>query len=350
LKAEIVKRDQKLKEQQEQHLQKAGKNQAFDQEKQNMGNMLVSKQQEISRLSEELSFAASQILDLKEQYRVEKERVVEYESIELHNKSLMNSAQQELLQANKSIEWLNEELTRKSQQLASYRREKGDQLTLVQTQLENVLQEKSSLEVRNQLVQKRADDLEQKLSQKMEQLREFENEKILTEQQFKSEMMSQKKLADLYQKKSQELSHHNQELENLMRELENRVLKVSEEHERVISEYTDTINGLKEHTTSQEMEIEKLKAQLGTMNADLAHKATSDQIGQLSETAAAASRLQKAGKSITQVYGEYAKIQQELIKEKAEVARLQECLNHIVNEFEQRVLYGNVGSVDPKDQ
>jgi predicted nucleic acid-binding Zn-ribbon protein len=313
------------------------KNPKMDQEKQNMANTLVSKQQEISRLSEELNFATTQILELKEQVRDEKSRVIELEGADSHNKSILTSVQQELLQANKSIEWLNEELARKSNQLAEYRREKGDQILRLQNQLETAVQEKSALEVRDQLRQKRLDELELKLSQKLESIREMENDKLLLEQQFKSEMVSQKKLADLYQSKAQELTKQNQELESLIRELESRILKVSAEHEKVVGEYEETISNLKEHTSSQELEIEKLKSEMKTINVDLINQYSTEAIGGLSETAAAASRLQKAGKSITQVYAEYAKIQKELIKEKSEVARLQECLNHIVAEFEQRV-------------
>jgi hypothetical protein len=67
----------------------------------------------------------------------------------------------------------------------------------------------------------------------------------------------------------------------------------------------------------------------------------------LSETAAVAGRILKQndsqensrlGKTVTQMYSDYSKIQKELIKEKSEVARLTDCINHIVAEFEQRVL------------
>jgi nucleoprotein TPR len=57
-------------------------------------------------------------------------------------------------------------------------------------------------------------------------------------------------------------------------------------------------------------------------------------IGHLSETAAAASRIQHAGLSLTEMYTEYARVQQELLQERSEVARLNGCLEKIVEEFE----------------
>jgi chromosome segregation ATPase len=341
LKEELRQQQQKFKQELDQQLQMARKAPLLDQEKQNMANTLLSKQQEIARLSDELNFFTTQNLEFKEQIRNEKSRVMELEGIELHNNSIVASLQHEILQANKSIEWLNEELSRKSNQLADYRREKSDQFLKLQNQLEAAMQEKSALEVRDQLTQKRLEELEAKLSQKLESIREIENDKLLLEQQFKSEMVSQKKLAELYQNKSQEVVKQNQELELLIRELEARILKITADHERMVGEYDDTISSLKEHSSAQELEIEKLRSEMKTMNVDAINQSSAEAIGELSETAAAASKLQKAGKSITQVYAEYAKIQKELIKEKSEVARLQECLNHIVAEFEQRVFLAN---------
>lgn len=150
----------------------SSKSQTFDQEKLNMSNMLLSKQQEIARLNQELTDNAAQLTDLKVELRSEKARNAEFQALEFQSKSVILTTQQELVQAKKSIAWLNEELARKSDQLGEYRREKSDQIAALQTELENNAQERSSLEVRNQLLQKRADELEQKFSAKIDQLRE----------------------------------------------------------------------------------------------------------------------------------------------------------------------------------
>lgn len=149
-------------------------------------------------------------------------------------------------------------------------------------------------------------------------------------------MLSQKKLADLYLSKGQEMTAHNRELEDLVKDLESRLFNLSEEREALDTESKETIADLKTQLQNQELEIEKLNSELKNINSEIINQNTSHQIGQLSETAAANSLLKKAGKSVTQVYSDYTKLQQELIKEKSEVSRLQECLNHIVSEFELR--------------
>jgi hypothetical protein len=175
LKKDVMERDAKLQEKEKKLQETISSGFTFDQEKQSMANSLLSKQQEIHRLSEELTYAQTQIGGLRDENRSQKDLITELQSNEMHSSSVLNSKTQELLQANKSIEWLNQELGMKTNQLAEYRKEKTEYISGLQSKHEDLLQEKSGLEVRNQLLQKRADDLEQKLADKMDQLREVTN-------------------------------------------------------------------------------------------------------------------------------------------------------------------------------
>ena len=206
----------------------------------------------------------------------------------------------------------------------------------MQSGLEESAQEKNGLEVRANLLQKRADDLESKLSAKMDSLQEAQNARIMSEQQFKNEMTAQKKLTDLYLGKSQELGAHNQELETLVRELETKVMDLNKGKEESALEFQNQLQAQKKVQDDQEVELEQLRSQIKLINTDMNMEKQADQVAQLSQTAAAASRFQKTGKSFTQVYSDYTALQQDNIREKSEVARLTECLNHIVSEFEQR--------------
>jgi nucleoprotein TPR len=171
----------------------------------------------------------------------------------------------------------------------------------LQSSLEENGQEKNGLEVRCNLLQKRVDDLESKLAVKMDHLQEVENDRIISEQQFKNEMNAQKKLTELYLGKSQELSTHNLELESLVRELESKVLEMNEEKEASVREFEDQLARQKKIEQQQELELEQIRSQIKLINNDLKMDKQADQVAQLSQTAAAASRFQKTGKSFTQV-------------------------------------------------
>lgn len=146
-------------------------------------------------------------------------------------------------------------------------------------------------------------------------------------------MVSQKKLTDLYLGKSQEFSTHNEQLEGLVRELESRLVQEAEKEQASVLLLQDS----RMSYDTQELELEQLKAQLDLVNSNLVSQTLAGQIEHLSGTAAAASRISNSGKSFTQIYSDHTKLQQDLVREKSEVARLTECLNHIVQEFEQRV-------------
>jgi nucleoprotein TPR len=314
----------------------SSKSNKFDQEKQNLANILLSKQQEIVRLSDDLQYASNQYKELKVESRKDKNILTTIQTEEMQMRSSAAALQQELNQSVKANEWLNEELKVKSHQIVEYRREKTAQISQLQKDLENISQEKMTSNHRNEILNSRLEELEQKYNAKLEKLHELEDSKIISEQQFKSEMISQKKLADLYQSKSVELQTHLKELENLIKSLEIKIVELDEQKQSEKTTSEKEIEELKTLIQTQSLQIEQLESELSVVNKDLMHQNISNQIGNLSETAASASRLQKSGKSVTEIYSDYTNLQKELIKEKSEVARLTDCVNHIVQEFEQR--------------
>jgi nucleoprotein TPR len=57
----------------------------------------------------------------------------------------------------------------------------------------------------------------------------------------------------------------------------------------------------------------------------------------ISPTAALASRMQKAGRTYTEVYTDYVRLQNDLVKEKAETSRLEGVLTTILADIDERV-------------
>lgn len=105
-----------------------------------------------------------------------------------------------------------------------------------------------------------------------------ENRQIIAEQQFKNEMISLKKLADLYQSKSQALAAHNQELEQLVRDLEAKLVESTDTCNRITNEKANSENVMKEALDAKELELEKLRAELSTINGELMVNAQADQV------------------------------------------------------------------------
>ncbi|KAJ3322833.1 hypothetical protein HDV06_002694 [Boothiomyces sp. JEL0866] len=331
----IIKEKLKIIDDLNQHKAKSVQ-ETLDHDKQNLEFVLNAKQQECLRLSEELEYTKKQLQEKKIESRKDKELLARVQASEMELKTLLSNSNQQVEQSQKIIDWLNQELAGKGDQLQQYRKEKSEQFSVLQAELETTSQEKSALQIRNQTLLDRNNELQEKLEAKLSQIRELENNQITLESQFKIEMNSQKKLADLYQSKCQELSSQNEELEDILRKVEGQLNRLSNETETKLLEKSEIIEEMQAEKNKLLLDIEKLEAELQTINNELTAKATADQVGQLSQTAAVAGRMQKSGKSFTQIYSEYTKLQQELIKERSEVSRLNECLNHIVSEFEQK--------------
>ena len=68
----------------------------------------------------------------------------------------------------------------------------------------------------------------------------------------------------------------------------------------------------------------------------LVRRGMDSEIGTISNTALEASTLMASGKTFTQVYSDYTKLQGELMAEKRETQRLTECLEHILSELKEK--------------
>ena len=156
----------------------------WSREKEELEHALQAKDIEISALSADLDQKSETLHLFKQELGQEKEKISAMEAIESSNRALISSQEIEVTQLTKMTDWLNQELSSKSSQLLEYRKDKSTQLNRLQSDLENIAQEKAGLESRAQLLQKRCGDLELKLEAKMDQLRESENRQISCEQVF----------------------------------------------------------------------------------------------------------------------------------------------------------------------
>lgn len=273
---------------------------------------------------------------MRRELRSSNEKLAAAQSKELEIRTTYSSAEHELIQCKRMVEWCNSELQRKNDSFTDYRKEKNTQLEKLQLACESISQEKSVIEMRSNSIQSHASSLEKKVQEMLERIQEAENRNILAEQQFKNEMNSHKKLTSLYENKSNELAAHNAELEGLVCELEEKIVAQSEQIMNSQSEMTFHYEEIQRFADEQSQRADQLESELAAINQATAQADRTSQLGELSETAASASRLQKSGKTFTQVYAEYTKIQGELLIEKSETTRLSECLKHIVAEIAER--------------
>jgi nucleoprotein TPR len=240
--------------------------------------LLQKKQEEIVKLSSENADLVQREKETRTILAQVRQQNNDLQQVDLQQKQKIVNLTHENDRFIKQNEWFQSELNQKSLEFDTYRKEKHVQISKLQNDLENEAQENNSLTTRNDLLQKRLNELEEKYSEKIEKIRKTENDKIMTEQQFKNEMISQKKLADLYFQKQKETSNKNQELEDLIRELEIKLMDLdsAKEHEKV--EYESEVQSLKDQLSQQGLEIEKLSSELEIINNELNKQNTYSQV------------------------------------------------------------------------
>jgi DNA repair exonuclease SbcCD ATPase subunit len=86
------------------------------------------------------------------------------------------------------------------------------------------------------------------------------------EKQFKSEMLSQKKLSDLYEDKLQQGEERIQDLQNLVTDLEGKIETFAQERIQLLDENKENLKSLQQQVLGKDAEIQKLKVELENVN------------------------------------------------------------------------------------
>ena len=159
-------------------------------------------------------------------------------------------------------------------------------------QIETINQEKNVAASKSQMFEKRAVELEAKLGDMIEQVKEvfflvilflpiyfkLHDHNTLAEQQFKNEMSSQKKLTDLYQSKSDQFGIQNEELQHLVRELEQRVIDLDLAHKESETLLQEQLEESIQKYQQQQERIQQLEVELDAINRDPAQFLASNQV------------------------------------------------------------------------
>lgn len=174
----------------------------------------------------------------------------------------------------------------------------------LQSQLDDAISERDSLEQSKGLLQKLTTEKSLKLEETLGRLKEAKDELIEKEEVFRKEMTTQTKLSKLYKTSLDESQAKNSHLEEELQERETALRKAQQDIQDLREERAKFQETHGAKLIEKDKELDTLRAQLRHANELLAAvsipqpQQTTDI---LSSTAQAASRLQKSGLSFTQV-------------------------------------------------
>ena len=247
------------------------------------------------------------LLHIKQSEEAVKAEIAELQGQRISEKFQLNKLEQENELLRKQNDWLSGELDRKTVEFQEYRKEKSSSLL----QLRSSLDEKTQLATVQQEtiidLKKRNQELTVQLESYMERLRESSDKIITMQEEFKQEMNTQTKLANLYKASAEENGQRLNVLESAFSELQSVVDAKNAELVRLRSHIDSEKASVEAALNAREQELEKLRTELQDANdaiglsSGMGRLADPSQSLLLSPTAAAAQRLQKSGKSFTEV-------------------------------------------------
>lgn len=266
-------------------------------------------------------------------------QVAELQSRELTKNYTIQKLEQEVDMVKQQNEWLNKELETVRSEFSNYRKEKIAQVGQLQAEVEKLSNDKTTFEQQYLSAKRTNTDLLKKcddLTKKCEET-EFESQNTLSS--FKSEMEAQKRLAELYKSRSEHMESRSNEMESIVSDLESN-LAASRSR---LNEIEDVVRAKEaEYQTiidAKDLDLERLSeemSQLRNMIESGVVQRPDESIASLSPAAAMASRIQKEGKTFTEIYAENMHLRDDMMKSKSENSRLKEMLNTILREVEER--------------
>ncbi len=242
-----------------------------------------------------------------------------------------------------TVEATNADINSKSEEFTKYRREKHAELVNLTSQLDSLNATFTATQSSLEAVQQAYSNQSRQLTQSMQKIADVEARLADQTASYRTEIANQTRLIELLESRNEQARARVEEVEN---EWE-RMVKTAEEREAKLTGEVD-----KQRTRGDRLELilEELQSERRQTADDsiavLEESRALDSTGaptreravfSLSPAAGVAARLQKSGKSFTEVYSEYVKLREELNASQSEERRIRELLSQVLADIEERV-------------
>ena len=304
--------------------------------------MLASKSAACDKLAEDLSNQHQKASELRRQVSTLEQNLQVANSAAASTRFKESSLEQELDLAKRNNEWFESELKAKSEEAKKLRQDKGARVAELQRQNEQYISEADVLRRSEASLRSRLDDQIQKFEDLLNEIQQLKEERIRDEENFRADLESsgrlfelQKESADTAKERAQELSIALEEARDEAADEIGRIrAEVNFEHdEKVAAEAR--IAELEGTVARLESEAENTRAQSGTPQANAHGFSTPMRPGTPSGvfSPASASRI-RGGLSMTQMYADYKRMEQDLSNERRTNEQLTSSLEDMVRALE----------------
>jgi len=266
-------------------------------------------------------------------------QLAEAQASEANIKFKASTLEQQISLHEQCNEQLNVELSKQLARHAELRKSTTEEASRLQSLLDQKESECDGVSERYRTLKNTHSNLDRKLHETLDKNRELQLEAAEASRTFQEEIQAYKRVLEQHERMSTETKARINEIEReetaLRETLQKReatlISQAARERERsgALQAKVEELEGIIHKIQSGELPVPGTPSAPGTPGLD----------GNLilSPTASVVARFQRGGRSITEVYADYVRIQKELQLEKQEKHRLETTLNDIFNEIQDRV-------------
>jgi nucleoprotein TPR len=250
------------------------------------------------------------------------------------------SLSQEIELLKRSNEWLDSELKAKTEEFKKFRTDKLSRLSTLQNDFESIQSMHNSLVASNEALKERFEDLSKSYDNCLIKVKDLQNNQVVAEEGFRSEMISQQRLTELWERSAKDAKNRVEELE--------KTLEVERSRE------STTLSRWKAEGERQRVRADKLDEQIKSLESKLQDVYTREEApatpgqprtpnrdgspatgaGVFSPSAQIISQIQRGGGSLVQLYSDFQETRTRLERERHKNEALRREMDQILEEME----------------
>ncbi|KAK0441608.1 hypothetical protein EV421DRAFT_2082889 [Armillaria borealis] len=300
------------------------------------------KQDETQR-EEEIQTLRKHLKDARQEHQTLENQVRELRSTETSTKFKLESLSQQLELSQSEVERTNSELTSKSEEFTKYRRAKQAEVVTLQANLDAVSQSNESSQSSLKALQSSHTSQTHQLTQALTKVQDLNGQLAEQEATFTQEITSLRRLVTM-------LEEREKEAKDFVSSIEKEWDAVGEKADRRESALRLEIERERKGREDAEKQVERLEIVIermsrgelpvpgrapGTPVRGILDESLDGMMG-LSPTVAMASKAQKTGKTFTEVYADYVRLQEDYAKKSAEYDHMDRTLTEVLAQIEER--------------
>ncbi|KDQ62646.1 hypothetical protein JAAARDRAFT_54566 [Jaapia argillacea MUCL 33604] len=318
-----------------------------EREKRDLIGVVSRLKEDAAQREEEIQTLRNNLRQARQEHQTLESELRELRSSDTSTKFKIETLTQQLQLAKEESERTSTELTGKTEEFAKYRRTKHAELSQLQSQYDSLTQSHSSAESTLKALQSSHSAQGHQLTQALARVQDLTGQLAEQEATFSSEAAGLRRLVSMMEERELQaksivegiekewatVGDRAERRENALRENVERERRRADEAEK----RAEQLEKVMEKMDRGELPIPGLASTPGTpmRNGAGIDLATQGMMG-LSPTVAMASRAQKTGKTFTEVYADYVRLQEEYARKSAEYDHMDKTLSAVLAQIEER--------------